>query len=972
MKTIDMPGPVPMALQQLCQDVLLEKYAAPGETGALDIQERVSKALADDGAQQKRFLKALTSGFVPGGRINSAAGLNRVSTMINCFVQPIGDSMSTPVNGVPSIMEALAQAAETMRRGGGVGYDFSPLRPIGAVVKGTDSRASGPLSYMKVFDRSCETVESAGARRGAQMGVLRVDHPDIELFIDAKKGPDLNGMGLKSEQLGQLQTLLQSNGIFGANFNKAFAQLSNFNISVAVTDEFMNAVVNDADFDLIHEAPPHDVVISKVCPDGVIRHVYRTVKARDIWNRIMRNTYDGAEPGVLFIDQINRDNNLRYCEKISATNPCAEQPLPPYGCCCVGSINLTKYVEEPFTKHAKFDMAGFTATVVTSVEMLDKVLDKTRWPLPQQANEASNKRRIGLGYLGLADAMAMLGIRYDTQEGAEFAASVTESMRDAAYMASVELAKKFGAFQFFDAAKYLEEGTFASRLPEKIKANILMHGIRNSHLLSIAPTGTISMAFGDNASSGIEPIFSRRVLRKKIMNDGGKEEFALDDYAYRLFKHTQGEDAESDVFVTAMEMDVAAHLRVLSAVAPFVDSAISKTVNIPSDYPFEEFNQVYLDAWKLGIKGITTYRPNMTTGAVLVSADKPADAEQSSVSADKHQDDPDRRVVLKNVPNITSVLKWPNRPDVEAEGKTYTVRHPQGTFAIVVNHWTNGRLHPLEVYIAGVEQPRGLAAIAKTLSVDMRTDDGAWLAMKLDSLLNSSGDDGFEMKDPSTGNLVQMPSLAAGFASIVKHRLTEIGAFERQGASPMVDALFSRREPKTDSSGAMGWHVDINNHATGDDFLLYTKEVVLPGGQVRPYSVWLSGGYPKVLDGLMKMLSIDMRVSDPAWIAMKLRKLVGFGELRGDFLAQVPGSAKQQSYPSTVAYIASILLARMEALGLVNGETMLQAASSPEVTVEVSEVRATGQLCPQCSTMSVVKRAGCLVCENCNFHGNCG
>lgn len=974
MKTNDSNLAAPQALQQLCNDVLLEKYAAPGETSVEEIQKRVAAALADDPVQMERFLSAQAAGFVPGGRVNSAAGMARVSTMINCFVQPVGDSMSgNNPDGQPGIMDALRESADTMRRGGGVGYDFSSIRPLGARVKGTDSKASGPVSYMRVFDRMCQTVESAGARRGAQMGVMRVDHPDIEQFIDAKKSPDFTQMGLAQSDAETLMNLVRKNQGFGWSVRSAFATLSNFNISVAVTDEFMNAVVNDGDFDLVHDAEPADASKVKVCADGKTRFVYRTVKARDIWGKIMRNTYDGAEPGVLFIDRINTDNNLRYCEVIKATNPCGEQTLPAYGCCCLGSINLTRFVNGAFTSSASFDFDGMAKVVAKAVEMLDKVLDKTRWPLPQQASEASNKRRIGLGYLGLGDAMAMVGIRYDSQKGAEFAQHVTEVLRDAAYMASVNLAKTLGAFPFFDADKYLEEGTFASRLPEKIKDAIRKYGIRNSHLLSIAPTGTISMAFGDNASSGIEPIFSLRQQRNKIMADGSRQAFELDDYAYRQFKLANGEEATTDVFVTAMQMSVADHLRVLGAVAPYIDSAISKTVNVPADYPFEDFQKVYMDAWKMGLKGITTYRPNDMIGAVLVSVDE-ADkkAVTPSPAQDLRQDDPDRRVVLKDVHNINDVMRWPDRPDVNPEGITYRVKHPQGSFAVVVNHYKNGRMHPLEVFVAGAEQPRGLAAIAKSLSVDMRTDDGAWLAMKLDSLLNTVGDDGFEMTDPANGKVVMMPSLAAGFASLVKHRLTEIGALESAGPSTMMDALFSKREPKTGPNGALGWHVDINNPVTGDDFLLHTKEVVLPNGQVRPYSVWLSGAYPKVLDGLMKVLSIDMRVSDPAWVATKLSKLTNFGEVRGDFLAQVPGDVKQQNYPSTVAYVAAVLLARMQALGLIGQQAQLLKAETRSVTVEVSEVKAAGRQCPECKTMSLHKRDGCEVCDHCGFSGSCG
>lgn len=972
MLVTDLPERSLMAAQRLCQDVLQEKYAAPGESSVREIQLRVAKALANDADQEARFVDAMNIGFIPAGRINSAAGTKRITTMVNCFVEPVGDSMTGNEEGMPSIMTALSEAAETMRRGGGVGYDFSQLRPRNAKVKGTDSRASGPLSYMRIFDRSCETVESAGARRGAQMGVLRVDHPDIELFIDAKKSPDFKTMGLDDKEAMLLMNMVREKPGFGWALRKAFAQLSNFNISVAVTDDFMEAVVSDGEFDLVHAAEPTFEARTKSGTDGKPLFVYRSVKARDIWERILRNTYDGAEPGVLFIDKINRDNNLRYCEHISATNPCGEQPLPPYGCCCIGSINLTRLVKAPFTAQASFDYQGFAKLVATSVELLDQVLDKTNWPLPQQAAEAVSKRRIGLGYLGLADAMAMLGIRYDSQQGADFASSVTREMRDAAYSASVDLAKTRGAFPLFDADSYLEEGTFASRLPESIKTGIRLHGIRNSHLLSIAPTGTIALAFADNASSGIEPIFSLLQKRSKIMPDETRMAYLTDNHACRVFKSLRGENAKSDVFVTAMQMGVNDHLRVTAAVAPFVDSAISKTVNVPADYSFEDFQKVYIDAWKMGLKGITTYRPNDMVGAVLVSADETDKKTAAPNAHDLRQDDPDRRIVLKDVPNITEVLRWPNRPDVVAEGVTYSVKHPQGRFAIVINHWRNGGLHPLEAYVAGNEQPRGLAAIAKALSVDMRTDDGAWLAMKLDSLMDTTGDDGFEMMHPATGKSVMMPSLAAGFASIVKHRLTEIGAFDVQENSPMVNALFSKKEPKTGPLGALAWHCDIDNPVTGDNFALHTKDVLMPNGQVRPCSVWLSGKFPTVLNGLAKTLSIDMRVSDPAWVAMKLRKLASFGEMRGDFFAQVPGGVNQKNYPSTVAYMAAVLLARMEALGLVNGESKLQSAVTLAVPVEASEVKATGRQCPTCKTMSLRKENGCDVCDNCGHTGSCG
>ena len=971
-----------MAPQPLTLRVFQQKYAADGETTLDDVRARVAHALADSDEEAQHFLQVQRAGFVPGGRINSAAGTNRVSTMINCFVQPIEDTMTGYVDGRPGIMNALAQASETMRRGGGVGYDFSKLRPSGAKVKRTESSASGPVSYMRVFDRACATVESAGSRRGAQMGVLRCDHPDIEAFIDAKKTPDFTSLGLESSEAESLLSLVRSKPNFGWAMRGAFAQLSNFNISVGITDAFMNAVENDELFDLVHEAEPGEPGHPKViCADGVERYIYRTVRARDLWERIMRNTYETADPGVLFLDTINRLNNLRYCEVLAATNPCGEQNLPAYGCCCLGSMILTQFVRNPFTQRAYFDRDAFAEAVGNAISLLDRVLDKTQWPLEEQKREAQNKRRVGLGFLGLANAMAMLGIRYGTEESAGFAAEVTQTMRDAAYMASVELAKRDGAFPLFDADQYLAEGTFASHLPEEIQFLIREHGIRNSHLLSIAPTGTISLAFGDNASSGIEPTFDLHTYRYVRTGNGEERQlWQADDHALRVLKMVQGEDADTSVIVTAQQLTVDEHLRVMAAVAPYIDSSISKTVNVPREFSYEDFKDIYVKAWKCGLKGITTYRPNDMVGQVLVSKKDQEEQKEAASHSDLRTDDPDRRVQIKDIPDLVKALRWPSRPDVNAEGITYYVKHKEGDFAVVINHWVDeDDQRPLEVYIAGNEQPRGLAAIAKSLSVDMRTGDGAFLQMKLESLLNTKGEEPFELLHPVTKQKVLMPSLTAAFADIVLHRMASLDALDVSDKdTTMMDALFSRREPKTGAMGSIGWHVDINNPATGDDFLLHTKELMLPNGQVRPYSVWLSGQYPRVLDGLMKMLSIDMRVSDPKWVAMKLSKLVDFGEVRGDFLAQVPGQERQANYPSTVAYIATVLLARMRALGLIDGEQLPSqdkaALAQPEEAVRLANklTEGAGRQCPQCHTLSLHKVAGCDVCTHCDYTGSCG
>ncbi|MEL7081962.1 MAG: adenosylcobalamin-dependent ribonucleoside-diphosphate reductase, partial [Pseudomonadota bacterium] len=596
-----------------------------------DTWRRIARDLAtveaEPEAWEQRFYEALEGfKFLPAGRITAGAGTARQVTLFNCFV------MGTIPDSMGGIFDMLKEAALTMQQGGGIGYDFSTIRPKGADVKGVAADASGPLSFMDVWDAMCRTIMSAGSRRGAMMATMRCDHPDIFDFVEAKSDA---------------------------------ARLRMFNVSVLVTDDFMEAVKADASWDLKFEGK-----------------VFHTVEARDLWNRIMKATYDYAEPGVIFIDRINVANNLNYCESIAATNPCGEQPLPPYGACLLGSINLARLVEAPFEEAAQLDDVKLAELVSTAVRMMDNVVDASKFPLEAQALEAQAKRRIGLGVTGLADALLMLGLRYGSDEAAAQTEAWLKAIARASYLASVDLAKEKGAFPLFDADPFLASGNMM-HMDDDVREAIRTHGIRNALLTSIAPTGTISLYAG-NVSSGIEPVFAYAYTRKVLQKDGSRTEEEVVDYAVQMWRDKFGNLELPDYFVNAQTLAPSEHVKMQAAAQKWVDSSISKTINCPEDISFEDFKDVYMQAWDTGCKGCTTYRPNDVTGSVLSVSETSESVPQVDSGAD---------VIYMSEPL--------DRPEA-LEGHTYKLKWPDSEHAlyITINDLVqSGHRRPFEVFI---------------------------------------------------------------------------------------------------------------------------------------------------------------------------------------------------------------------------------------------------------------------------------
>ncbi len=723
---------------------LRSERGTPVDKTIEDSWRRVARALAeseqDAEGWAEKFYKALEDfRFLPAGRILAGAGTQRNVTLFNCFVMgAVPDDMS-------GIFEHLKEAALTLQQGGGIGYDFSTLRPKGAPVKGVGADASGPLTFMDVWDAMCRTIMSAGYRRGAMMATLACDHPDIEAFIDAKREP---------------------------------GRLRMFNLSVLVSDAFMTAVKEDAPWELTFAGT-----------------TYKTLAARELWDKIMRSTYAYAEPGVIFIDRINALNNLYYAEEIRATNPCGEQPLPPYGACLLGSINLARLVTDPFEEGAVMDMVALEALVPLAVRMMDNAIDVSNFPLDAQRQEAMAKRRIGLGVTGLADALIMCGARYGSHKAIELTETWLQAIQRSAYLASAELAREKGPFPLFDKDKYLA-GQTVHMLPEDVRAAIAEHGIRNALLTSVAPTGTISI-FADNVSSGLEPVFSFTYTRNVLMPDGSRRQEEVSDYALRLFHRLKGEDTPlPEAFVDAQQLSPSDHVIMQAAVQKYVDSSISKTINCPEEMSFEDFKDVYLQAYELGCKGCTTFRPNPVTGAVL-EAPPSGEAATGPESAQPElplEQPKARPADIYEAGGVVYMTQPLSRPE-ELPGRTYKIRWPESDHAIYItinDIIQDGRRRPFEVFInsKNMEHYAWTVALTRMISaVFRRGGDVTFVVEELKAVFDPRGGQWMGRK--------YVPSLLAAIGDVIERHMIDIGFLPQTEADSGQEAKVVNLEEQT-------------------------------------------------------------------------------------------------------------------------------------------------------------------------------
>lgn len=691
-----------------------ESGGKPLDETVEDSWRRVARSLASVEKHpelwEAKFYDALEGfKFLPAGRILAGAGTGRNVTLFNCFV------MGTVPDSMGGIFDMLKEAALTMQQGGGIGYDFSTIRPRGADVLGVAADASGPLSFMDVWDSMCRTIMSAGSRRGAMMATMRCDHPDIESFITAKQDA---------------------------------ARLRMFNLSVLITDPFMEAVKNGKTWDLVFGGK-----------------IYQTVEARDLWNQIMRSTYDFAEPGVIFIDRINQKNNLKYCETIAATNPCGEQPLPPYGACLLGSINLARLVKKPFEADADLDEAQLEGLVATAVRMMDNVVDVSRFPLEEQHVEALAKRRIGLGVTGLADALLMVGERYGSVKAAARTETWMKRIARASYLASASLADEKGAFPLFDREKFLRSETMQD-MDADVRDAVAKKGIRNALLTSVAPTGTISLYAG-NVSSGIEPVFAYSYKRKVLQKDGSRSEEEVVDYAVQMWRQKFGDVDLPDHFVDAQSLAPLDHVLMQAAAQRWIDSSISKTINCPEDISFEDFKEVYMAAWDQGCKGCTTYRPNDVTGSVLSVSEESEKLPEADTGGE-----------------VVYIAEPLGRPEA-LDGHTYKIKWPGSEHAIYItinDVIQNGHRRPFEVFInsKNMEHFAWTVALTRMISaVFRRGGDVSFVVEELKAVF-----------DPRGGAWVSgkyIPSILAAIGGVIERHLLAIGFIEGEGMHLKTD-----------------------------------------------------------------------------------------------------------------------------------------------------------------------------------------